>query len=113
MATEQQRKAVEHVLEDGCPGMFDEIGTDAMLEELADAILDAHEAASWVKAEDIPISWEGRPALMWAPGKFAEVAFIPRGFSRDPAHCGGQMFWLWPDPPREMTETIRSEKDQP
>lgn len=69
------------------------------LEDIADELerLQNDEAGcGWIEGPDVPVALEGHQAWKWVEGKGAQsgasVDVIPRGFSRDPKHCGGVWF---------------------
>lgn len=50
----------------------------------------------WIKASDIPKSWEGKEAWQWNSDNDNPpfITEIPKEFSRLPEHCGGIYFSL-------------------
>jgi hypothetical protein len=101
--TPTQREAVARKLyEDstGCPWLHAGSHRKRFYQQ-ADEIIAVYEAAAWEKAEDAPLSWAGKRGFSWAPGANVVATTIPGDHSRNPRHCGGVMFRLWPDPPKD------------
>ncbi len=103
MSADAQHEAVAGMIE--CAIANDRLGNPLDVEQIADEIIAAYEAAAWVDAEDVPMRWGGQRGFIWNPSRGqVEPYTIPTDHSRNPRHCGGVMFRLWPTPPKEPSD---------
>lgn len=81
-----------------------------------EAIREVTNMSGWVRAQDIPPSWEGEEVWQWNEWNGARPFWnvVPRGFSREPHHCRGiwYMKFVYPAWPTVEAQAAAAKKDE-
>lgn len=94
--------ALVHAVVDALRGSVDKADAWDGARASFDRARRAAERERWYRAEDYPEEYEGRVAWEFYEGRgYITQAFVHKGYSRDPHHCGGIWFMRLcrPEPP--------------